>query len=258
MSNAPDETIQEVSATASLDPGTPARVLLIDGHSMAFRAYFALPVENFATTSGQATNAVYGFTSMLINLIRDEDPTHVLVAFDKSAPTHRTQAYPEYKGTRAATPEEFRGQVPLIQQVLDALRIPHVGIEGVEADDILATLATVAQAEGAQVLICSGDRDTLQLVTDQVTVLYPRKGVSDLVRMTPVAVEEKYGVPPQRYPDLAALVGETSDNLPGVPGVGPKTAAKWIGAHGGLDGVIAAAGRSAARRGRTCASTCPR
>ncbi|WP_376783449.1 DNA polymerase I [Miniimonas arenae] len=218
---------------------------------MAFRAYFALPVENFATTDGQPTNAVYGFTSMLINLIRDEQPTHVMVAWDVSRASFRTQAYAEYKGTRSATPEEFRGQVPLIQEVLGALRIPHVGVEGVEADDVLATVAVRAEAEGARVLLCSGDRDTFQLVSDAVTVLYPRKGVSDLVRMTPADVEEKYGVPPARYPDLAALVGETSDNLPGVPGVGPKTAAKWITAYDGLDGVIAHADAIAGKAGQS-------
>nr|WP_281285313.1 DNA polymerase I [Miniimonas arenae] len=230
---------------------TTPTVLLVDGHSMAFRAYFALPVENFATTDGQPTNAVYGFTSMLINLIRDEQPTHVMVAWDVSRASFRTQAYAEYKGTRSATPEEFRGQVPLIQEVLGALRIPHVGVEGVEADDVLATVAVRAEAEGARVLLCSGDRDTFQLVSDAVTVLYPRKGVSDLVRMTPADVEEKYGVPPARYPDLAALVGETSDNLPGVPGVGPKTAAKWITAYDGLDGVIAHADAIAGKAGQS-------
>ena len=215
------------------------RLLLIDGHSMAYRAFFALPVENFSTSTGQVTNAVYGFTSMLINLLRDEAPTHVAVAFDVSRQTFRKETYPEYKGTRDETPEAFRGQVPLIEEVLAALAVPALGKEGFEADDILATLATRGQAAGLDVLVCSGDRDTFQLISDAVTVLYPRKGVSDLVRMTPSAVEEKYGVTPGRYSDLAALVGETSDNLPGVPGVGPKTAAKWIGTYEGLDGIIA-------------------
>ncbi|PWD49621.1 DNA polymerase I [Serinibacter arcticus] len=228
----------EITAPAA---ASDAKLLLIDGHSMAFRAFFALPVENFATTDGQPTNAVYGFTSMLINLVRDEQPTHVFVAWDMSGPTFRTEQYAEYKGTRSAAPDEFKGQVPLIQEVLAALSIPHVGISGIEADDVLATLTDRAERQGAEVLVCSGDRDTFQLVTDRVTVLYPRKGVSDLVRMTPAAVEEKYGVPPGRYPDLAALVGETSDNLPGVPGVGPKTAAKWINAYDGLDGVVGSA-----------------
>ncbi|QOR72337.1 DNA polymerase I [Ruania alkalisoli] len=215
------------------------RLLLIDGHSMAYRAFFALPVENFSTTTGQTTNAVYGFTSMLINLLRDEEPTHVAVAFDVSSQTFRKDTYADYKGTREETPQEFRGQIPLIEEVLAALSITTLGREGFEADDIIATLASQAGSAGYEVLICSGDRDTYQLVTDGVTVLYPRKGVSDLVRMTPSAVEEKYGVRPEQYSDLAALVGETSDNLPGVPGVGPKTAAKWILAHGGLEGIVA-------------------
>ncbi len=206
---------------------------------MAYRAYFALPVENFATTTGQPTNAVYGFTSMLINLLRDEKPTHVAVAFDVGRTTFRTERFTDYKGTRDETPEPFRGQVPLIKEILAAIGTPTLEKEGYEADDILATLSEQARAAGMDVLICSGDRDTFQLVNGQVTVLYPRKGVSDLVRMTPEAVEEKYGVKPANYPDLAALVGESSDNLPGVPGVGPKTAAKWIAAYGDLDGIVA-------------------
>ncbi|GAA1156932.1 DNA polymerase I [Ornithinicoccus hortensis] len=215
-----------------------SRLLLLDGHSLAYRAFFALPVENFSTSTGQSTNAVFGFTSMLINVLRDEAPTHVGVAFDVSRKTFRAEQYPEYKAGRATTPSEFRGQVDLIKEVLDALRISHVELDGWEADDIIATLTTQARAEGMEVLICSGDRDTLQLVDKSTTVLYPRRGVSDLVRMTPEAVEEKYGVPPERYSDLAAMVGESSDNLPGVPGVGPKTAAKWITAHGDLSGVV--------------------
>jgi len=208
---------------------------------MAYRAFFALPAENFSTTTGQTTNAAYGFAAMLINVLRDEDPTHVAVAFDVSRSSFRTEQYPEYKEGRAATPPEFKSQIPLIQQVLDAMGVSWLTLEGYEADDILATLATQATEAGFETLICSGDRDALQLVNEQVTVLYPVKGVSELSRMTPPAVEEKYGVPPQRYRDLAALVGEKSDNLPGVPGVGPKTAAKWITAYDGLAGVIAAA-----------------
>jgi len=208
---------------------------------MAYRAFFALPVANFATTTGQPTNAVYGFTSMLINLLRDEAPTHVGVAFDISRQTFRMEQYAEYKAGRSATPEEFRGQVSLLHEVLDALRIPYVQVEGFEADDVLATLTTAAiEAAGIdEVLICSGDRDAFQLVGDKVTVLYPVKGVSELARMTPAAVQTKYGVLPQRYGDLAALVGESSDNLPGVPGVGPKTAAKWIQQYGDLTGLVA-------------------
>ncbi len=214
------------------------RLLLIDGHSVAYRAFFALPVENFSTTTGQSTNAVFGFTSMLINVLRDERPTHVCVAFDLSRRSFRTEEYPEYKANRSKSPEEFSGQVELVKEVLDALGVRHVDKAGYEADDIIATLSTRAEAAGMEVLVCSGDRDSLQLVTEQVTVLYPRKGVSDLARMTPAAVEEKYGVLPEFYPDIAALVGETSDNLPGVPGVGPKTAAKWINGYGSLAALI--------------------
>ncbi|HET7328537.1 MAG TPA: DNA polymerase I [Nocardioidaceae bacterium] len=213
-------------------------MLLIDGHSVAYRAFFALPVENFSTTTGQPTNAVYGFTSMLINVLRDERPTHLAVAFDVSRQTFRSAEYADYKANRSTSPEEFKGQVSLIKEVLAALRVPMVESDGYEADDVIATLTTQAYRDGLEVLICSGDRDAMQLVSDRVTLLYPRKGVSDLVRMTPQAVQDKYGVGPGRYPELAALVGESSDNLPGVPGVGPKTAAKWINQFGGLDEVI--------------------
>ncbi len=216
---------------------TRPKLLLIDGHSVAYRAFFALPVENFSTTTGQHTNAVYGFTSMLINVLRDEQPTHVAVAFDVSRQTFRSEVYTEYKANRSKSPDEFRGQVDLIKEVLDALNIVHVELDGYEADDIIGTLATSAQRD-SDVLICTGDRDSLQLVNDAVTVLYPRRGVSDLARMTPVAVEEKYLVAPARYPELAALVGESSDNLPGVPGVGPKTAAKWLAQYDGLENVL--------------------
>jgi len=218
-----------------------SRLLLIDGHSMAYRAFFALPKENFSTSTGQHTNAVYGFTSMLINVLRDEAPTHVGVAFDISRQTFRLDEYADYKAGRSATPDEFKGQISLLHEVLDALRIPYIQVEGFEADDVLATLAKEAiEAAGIdEVLICSGDRDAFQLVNDKVTVLYPVKGVSELARMTPSAVEAKYGIPPQRYSDLAALVGESSDNLPGVPGVGPKTAAKWIQQYGDLTGLVA-------------------
>ncbi len=219
-------------------PERPPRLLLIDGHSVAYRAFFALPVENFSTTTGQHTNAVYGFTAMLINVLRDEQPTHIAVAFDVSRQTFRSQLYAEYKANRSTSPAEFGGQVDLIKEVLSALRIPHVAIDGFEADDIIATLATQASRADWDVLICTGDRDALQLVDDHTTVLYPRKGVSDLARMTPAAVEERYFVTPQRYPELAALVGESSDNLPGVPGVGPKTAAKWLDLYDGLENLV--------------------
>ena len=218
--------------------GDEGVLLLIDGHSVAYRAFFALPVENFSTTTGQHTNAVYGFTSMLINVLRDEQPTHLAVAFDVSRQTFRSNLYSEYKANRSKSPQEFTGQVGLIKEVLDALNITHVELDGFEADDIIATLARQGEAQGLKVLICTGDRDTLQLVTDDVTVLYPRKGVSDLVRMTPATVLERYFVPPAQYPELAALVGESSDNLPGVPGVGPKTAAKWIATYDGLENIV--------------------
>ncbi len=214
------------------------RLLLIDGHSVAYRAFFALPVENFATTTGQHTNAVFGFTSMLINVLRDEKPTHVAVAFDVSRQTFRTAEYGEYKANRAKSPDEFKNQVPLIKEVLDALGIRTFEKDGFEADDIIGTLSLQAEGAGMDVLICTGDRDALQLVTERTTVLYPKRGVSDLARMTPEAVEEKYGVPPVQYPDIAAMVGETSDNLPGVPGVGPKTAAKWLNSYGSLGEIV--------------------
>lgn len=209
--------------------------LILDGHSLAYRAFHALPVENFATSSGQHTNAVYGFVSMLVNVLKDRQPTHLVVAFDVSRETFRSERYPEYKATRAKTPPEFKGQVELIKQVLEALNIPVVTADGFEADDILCTLANSCDIP---VNIISGDRDSFQLVTERVTILYPRKGMSDLAIMTPAAVSEKYGVSPERYRDLAAMVGESSDNLPGVPGVGPKTAAKWITQYGGLNEIL--------------------
>ncbi|MBO2449737.1 DNA polymerase I [Actinomadura barringtoniae] len=215
------------------------RLLLLDGHSLAYRAFFALPVENFSTTDGQPTNAVYGFTSMLINVLRDEQPTHIAVAFDRSEPTFRHEQYVEYKAGRQKTPDEFRSQISLIFEVLDALRIPRMSVAGFEADDIIATLSVQATAAGLETLIVTGDRDAFQLVDDKVTILYPVRGVSELARMDPAAVETKYGVPPERYRELAALVGESSDNLPGVPGVGPKTAAKWLVKYGNLDELVA-------------------
>jgi DNA polymerase-1 len=228
---------------------TAPRLLLLDGHSLAYRAFFALPVENFSTTTGQHTNAVYGFTSMLINVLRDEQPTHIAVAFDKSRQTFRLADYPEYKAGRNKTPDEFKSQLPLIQEVLDALHVSWLEKESYEADDIIATLTTQAVDQGFDVLILTGDRDSLQLVGEHATVLYPMRGVSDLARMTPDAVETKYGVPPGRYPEIAALVGESSDNLPGIPGVGPKTAAKWINAYDGLDNVIAHADQITGKAG---------
>jgi DNA polymerase I len=238
---------------AQISPTVPRtarpRLLLLDGHSLAYRAFFALPVENFSTITGQHTNAVYGFTSMLVNVLRDEQPTHVAVAFDLSRKTFRLEEYSEYKAKRNKTPEEFSSQLPLIERLLDTFHIRHLTFAGYEADDIIATLSTEALAAGMEVLILTGDRDSLQLVTEDSTVLYPMRGVSDLARMTPAAVEAKYGVPPHRYPELAAIVGETSDNLPGVPGVGAGFAAKWINLYDGLDNVIARADEITGKKG---------
>ncbi len=226
---------------AVADSNPAPRLLLLDGHSLAYRAFYALPVENFNTTTGQPTNAVYGFTSMLINVLRDEQPTHVAVAFDVSRQTFRTETFADYKPNRTSSPAEFKGQVELVKEVLAALHIPSIEKDGYEADDIIATLATRAEAEGLDVLICTGDRDAFQLVSDRVTVLYPRRGVSDLSRMTPDAVREKYGLSPAPYPDFAALRGDPSDNLPKIPGVGEKTAAKWVVEFGSLDELVARA-----------------
>ncbi len=227
-----------------------SRLLLLDGHSLAYRAFYALPVENFSTTTGQPTNAVYGFTAMLINTLRDEAPTHVAVAFDVSRQTFRSERFPEYKANRSSSPEAFRGQVDLIKDVLAALRIPCVEVEGYEADDVIATLTTQARGQGFETLIITGDRDALQLVDDRTTVLYPRRGVSDLARMTPQAVEAKYGLTPAQYPDFAALRGDPSDNLPSVPGVGEKTATRWIHEYGSLADLISHADEVPGKVGR--------
>jgi DNA polymerase I len=210
------------------------RLLLLDGHSLAYRAFYALPAENFRTQTGQTTNAVYGFTSMLINLLRDEKPTHLAVAFDVSRKTFRSEAFADYKANRTTTPDDFRGQVELIREVLNALAVPSMAVPGFEADDIIATLATQAESQGYRVEICTGDRDAFQLVGDAVTVLYPKRGVSDLARIDPAEVNTRYGLTPTQYPDFAALRGDPSDNLPSIPGVGEKTAAKWIREYGSL------------------------
>ncbi len=204
------------------------RLLLMDGHSLAYRAFFALPAENFTSASGQTTNAVYGFASMLANTLRDEAPTHFAVAFDVSRATWRSADFPEYKANRSKTPDEFKGQVELIGELLDTMNAVRFAVDGFEADDIIATLATEAERAGFEVLIVTGDRDSFQLVSEHTTVLYPTKGVSELTRFTPAKVEEKYGLTPRQYPDFAALRGDPSDNLPGIPGVGEKTASKWI------------------------------
>jgi DNA polymerase-1 len=214
------------------------RLLLIDGHSMAYRAFYALPVENFKTSAGQPTNAIYGFASMLINLIKEEKPTHIAVAFDVSRKTFRTERFPEYKANRASTPDEFRSQMSHINEMIDSFGIKHFEVEGFEADDIIATLAKSAELKGFDTLICTGDRDSFQLVNNKTTVLYPKKGVTEMSRMTPAAVVEKYGLTPEQYPDFAALRGDPSDNLPSVPGVGEKTATKWIVDYGSLEKLL--------------------
>jgi DNA polymerase-1 len=214
------------------------KLLLLDGHSLAYRAFFALPVENFATSSGQHTNAVYGFASMIINLIRDEKPTHIAAAFDVSRKTFRSEKFPEYKANRASTPDEFRSQISYINELLDSFRIPHFELEGFEADDVIATFVDKFKND-SEIVICTGDRDSFQLVAEGVTVLYPKKGVTELARMTPQAVEEKYGLTPAQYPDFAALRGDPSDNLPSIPGVGEKTATKWIQEFGSLKELVA-------------------
>ncbi|WP_330437020.1 DNA polymerase I [Streptomyces griseoaurantiacus] len=223
------ETAAKKTDTTS---GDRPRLMLMDGHSLAYRAFFALPAENFTTATGQPTNAIYGFASMLANTLRDEAPTHFAVAFDVSRKTWRSEEFTEYKANRSKTPDEFKGQVQLIGELLDAMHADRFAVEGFEADDIIATLATQAEAAGFDVLIVTGDRDSFQLVSEHVTVLYPTKGVSELTRFTPEKVLEKYGLTPSQYPDFAALRGDPSDNLPGIPGVGEKTAAKWINQFG--------------------------
>ncbi|WP_375544270.1 DNA polymerase I [Corynebacterium sanguinis] len=215
------------------------RLLLIDGHSMAFRAFFALPAENFSTSGGQHTNAVYGFLSMFANIIAEEKPTHAAVAFDVGRKTFRTERFPEYKAQREASPPEFKGQVPIIEEVLGELGIVTLSKENYEADDIVATLVTEARAGGDfEIVLVSGDRDYIQLVDASTTLLYPMRGVSNMTRFTPESVEEKYGLTPAQYPDFAALRGDPSDNLPSVPKVGEKTATKWITEYGDLEGLI--------------------
>src|SRR5215831_2894011 len=233
-------------------PDDPARrdlLLLLDGHSLAYRAFFALPAENFSTTTGQPTNAVYGFTAMLINVLRDVRPTHVAVAFDRSEPTFRHEQYVEYKANRRETSTDFKGQLSLIFEVLDALGIPRLSVPGYEADDVIATLTTQATGGGMNVLIVTGDRDALQLVSDDVTVLMTRRGISEMTRFTPAAVTEKYGLTPGQYPDFAALRGDPSDNLPGIPGVGEKTAAKWVAEYGSLSVLVDKVGEIKGRAG---------
>ena len=221
-----------------VDMKHPEHLLLVDGHSLAYRAFYALPLDNFSTSTGQPTNAVFGFTSMLINAIKDEKPTHLAIAFDVSRETFRREMFAEYKANRAKSPDEFRSQLPLITEVIEAMQIPGIQVKGYEADDIIATLAKQGEKKGMRVSILTGDRDSYQLVNDSITVLYARKGVSDIARMTPAAVLEKYELTPEQYPDFAALRGDPSDNLPSVPSVGEKTAVKWIKEYGNLDELI--------------------
>ena len=218
---------------------------------MAYRAFYALPAENFTTASGQHTNAIYGFATMLLSLLTSERPTHVAVAFDVSRKTFRSEIFPEYKANRAKTPDEFRSQMSYVHELVAAFGITTFEVEGYEADDILATIAKRAESEGVHTLICTGDRDSFQLVNEMTTVLYPKRGVSDLARMTPDAVYEKYGMTPAQYPDFAALRGDPSDNLPSVPGVGEKTAAKWIVDYGSLKELIANADKLGGKVGQS-------
>jgi len=214
------------------------RLLLIDGHSMAYRAFFALPAENFTTAQGQHTNAIYGFATMLISLIKEEKPTHIAVAFDVSRKTFRTEIFPEYKANRSKTPDEFRSQMSYLHELVSAFGIQQFEIEGYEADDIIATITKRAEKEKCEILICTGDRDSFQLVNERTSILYPKRGVSEMARMTPDTVIAKYGMSAEQYPDFAALRGDPSDNLPSVPGVGEKTAAKWIVDFGSLKNLL--------------------
>src|SRR5881275_2968628 len=216
-----------------------AKILLLDGNSLAYRAFFALPTD-MATASGQVTNAVFGFTSMLINLLKDHRPDGIVVAFDRPEPTFRHQLVDDYKAGRAEAPDILRQQLGLVRQVIETLQIPILEVAGFEADDVLATLATQARDRGDDAIVVTGDRDTYQLVEDpHVKVLYNRRGVSDYVLYDEAGIKERTGVSPARYPQYAALRGDPSDNLPGVPGVGEKTAAKLINTYGDLDGVFA-------------------
>ncbi|MDD6461814.1 MAG: DNA polymerase I, partial [Bifidobacteriaceae bacterium] len=233
--------------------GAPAasngRLLVVDGHSLAFRAFFALPVENFSTSWGQPTNAVWGFATMLSNVLTAEKPTHIGVAFDMAGGTFRQKMLPQYKGTRDAAPEELLSQLPIIQQMLQAFGVTYIEKKGYEGDDIIGTLATMGEDAGYDTLVLSGDRDAFQLVDSRITVLYPGHHFKDLKHMTPQAIEEKYKVTPQQYPDLAAMRGEQADNIPGVPGVGDGYAAKWINQYGGLEQIIAHADEIKGKKG---------
>ena len=230
---------------------TNETLLVVDGHSLAFRAFFALPVDNFSTSSGQATNAVWGFATMLAQVIDAEKPDHLGVAFDVKGGTFRNEMLPQYKGTREAAPEELLTQLPLIQRMLTALGVTYIEKPGFEGDDVIATLATMGDKAGYHTLVLSGDRDAFQLVDDNVTVLYPGHHFKDLKHMTPQSIIAKYKVTPAQYPDLAALRGETADNIPGVPGVGDGFAAKWINQFGSLDGICEHADEIGGKKGES-------
>ncbi len=225
------------------------RLLVVDGHSLAFRAWYAYPADSFSDGQGHPTNAVYGFFKMLSSVVKKERPTHIGVAFDVRGGTFRNRMLGGYKGTRQKAPDEFLEQIPRIQEVLEALNIPHIEKPGYEGDDVIASLALKGELAGYTVLVLSGDRDSFQLVDDNVTVLYPGQHMNDLQHMTPQAVEAKYKVSPHQYPEIAALRGETSDNIPGVPGVGDGYAAKWINEYGGLDGILANADKIGGKKG---------
>lgn len=236
---------------ASVTVPTDETLLVVDGHSLAFRAFFALPVDNFSTSSGQATNAVWGFATMLAQVIDAEKPDHLGVAFDVKGGTFRNEMLPQYKGTREAAPEELLTQLPLIQRMLTALGVTYIEKPGFEGDDVIATLATMGDKAGYHTLVLSGDRDAFQLVDDNVTVLYPGHHFKDLKHMTPQSIIDKYKVTPAQYPDLAALRGETADNIPGVPGVGDGFAAKWINQFGSLDGICEHADEIGGKKGES-------
>ena len=215
---------------------TPRQLILIDGHSLAYRAFYALP-DTLRTTTGEPTNAVFGFTSMLIKLLTERQPDAIVVAFDKGRDEQRIAMFPGYKAQRDAPPETFRPQVDLIRRVVAAFGFPLIEIQGVEADDLIATVATRAAIDDWRTAIVTGDRDALQLVSDAITVLYTVKGISELNQLDPAAVQHRYGVTPRQYLDYAALRGDASDNLPGVPGVGEKTAAKLLQQFGSIDDI---------------------
>ena len=228
-------------------------LLVVDGHSLAFRAFYALPVESFTTSTGQPTNAVWGFATMLADVMAKEKPTHMGVAFDVKGGTFRNDMLPQYKGTREAAPKELLSQLPLIQDLLKGLGITYIEKPGYEGDDIIGTLATMGEQAGFKTLVLSGDRDAFQLVDDDITVLYPGHHFKNLKHMTPEAIKDRYKVSPEQYPDLAAMRGEGADNIPGVPGVGDGYAAKWINKYGSLDSILEHADEIGGKKGQALA-----